>query len=87
MINGSLYCYWGLVSNTFLTICLFMSYFRVVDQTDKTGCVTEVIDLKEFALNATGYSDQFNVACDLEEEGTGTTFSLYLACLFVSIIL
>ncbi|MGH0179126.1 UNVERIFIED_CONTAM: hypothetical protein FKN15_000684 [Acipenser sinensis] len=43
--------------------------------TDKTGCVTEVIDLKEFALNATGYSDQFNVACDLEEEGTGVQLS------------
>ncbi|XP_058865670.1 alpha-2-macroglobulin-like protein 1 [Acipenser ruthenus] len=43
--------------------------------TDKTGCVTEVIDLKEFALNATGYSDRFNVACDLEEEGTGVQLS------------
>ncbi|MGH0176056.1 UNVERIFIED_CONTAM: hypothetical protein FKN15_072112 [Acipenser sinensis] len=47
--------------------------FKVL--TDKTGCVTEVIDLKEFALNATGYSGQFNVKCDLEEEGTGVQLS------------
>ncbi|MBN3277200.1 A2ML1 protein, partial [Polyodon spathula] len=55
-----------------------------IAQTDKTGCVTKVIDLKDFALNATGYSDSFNVECDLEEEGTGVQLSGSSSCRFTS---
>ncbi|CAN9510976.1 unnamed protein product [Ophioblennius macclurei] len=40
-------------------------------QTDKSGCVTQIIDVTEFALDNNNYSDSFTVTAELEEYGTG----------------
>ncbi|XP_064158470.1 alpha-2-macroglobulin-like isoform X2 [Anguilla rostrata] len=41
--------------------------------TDKTGCATEIINVTQFALNATGYEDSLEVESEMEEYGTGMT--------------
>ncbi|RVE75125.1 hypothetical protein OJAV_G00013740 [Oryzias javanicus] len=39
--------------------------------TDKSGCVTQTVDLAGFALDQNGFEDSFEVTAELEEFGTG----------------
>ncbi|KAJ8368236.1 hypothetical protein SKAU_G00082640 [Synaphobranchus kaupii] len=39
--------------------------------TDKTGCATEIIDVTQFALNASRFEDLLSVQSEMEEYGTG----------------
>ncbi|XP_029699093.1 alpha-2-macroglobulin-like protein 1 [Takifugu rubripes] len=39
--------------------------------TDKSGCVSQTVDVSEFALNRHMYADRFEVSAELEEFGTG----------------
>uniref|UniRef100_A0A8B9L5Q4 Alpha-2-macroglobulin domain-containing protein n=1 Tax=Astyanax mexicanus TaxID=7994 RepID=A0A8B9L5Q4_ASTMX len=80
-VNGSViavvcrkhYVWWwfGYDSKLDLDICKTYSM-----TTDKAGCGSAVLNLEEYALTATEYEDVINVEAQLEEAGTGKSFSV-----------
>ncbi|KAJ8280611.1 hypothetical protein GJAV_G00056880 [Gymnothorax javanicus] len=60
--------YWYADDGKFADIC-----HKYIMTTDKTGCASTIIDVTQFGLNSSRYSDSLDVESDMEEFGTGVT--------------